>query len=82
MNYMLGEIKLFPFDDVPEGWLKCRGQTLSINKYPKLYMLFGTKFGKEGELCFKLPNLIDDEPNNLTYCIAVEGELPKLYSER
>lgn len=57
MNQMLGEIKLIPYDDVPVGWLRCEGQSLQINKYPKLYMLLGTKFGKEGEFEFRLPDL-------------------------
>lgn len=78
MNQMLGEIKLFPYDDIPVGWLECNGQTLKINKHPKLYMLIGTKFGKEGDLEFSLPDLIEDSPVNLTYCIATEGELPNI----
>ncbi|WP_066495607.1 phage tail protein [Abyssisolibacter fermentans] len=80
MNQMLGEIKLLPYYDIPEGWLRCSGQALHKNKYPKLYMLIGTKFGKEGDLQFKLPDLIETAPKGLTYCIATEGKLPKIHS--
>ncbi|QOR36845.1 tail fiber protein [Clostridium sp. 'deep sea'] len=76
MNQLMGEIKLFAYDEVPEGWLKCEGQALHISKYPKLYMLIGTKFGKEGEHFFRLPNLLDKSSEGLIYCIATEGQLP------
>lgn len=78
---MLGEIKLIPYDDVPVGWLRCSGQALHINKYPKLYMLLGKKFGKKGEFQFRLPDLTKEVPKGLTYCIAAEGELPQIHSE-
>lgn len=80
MNQMLGEIKLIPYADIPTGWLSCNGQLVNINKYPKLYMLIGTKFGKEGAHKFRLPNLTEVTPKDLTYCIATEGELPKIHS--
>lgn len=81
MSQKLGEIRLIPYDDVPEGWLRCSGQSLSINKYPKLYMLLGTKFGENGELQFKLPDLTEDAPEEMLYCIAIEGEVPKINGE-
>lgn len=80
MNQILGEIKLIPYDDVPVGFLRCSGQALYINKYPKLYMIIGTKFGKRGKFEFKLPDLTKFVPEGLTYCIAIEGELPKIHS--
>lgn len=82
MNQMLGEIKLVPYDDVPEGWLRCKGQSLHISKYPKLYMLIGTKFGKKDEQNFNLPNLKKEAPEGLTYYIAVEGNIPEIQNER
>ncbi|MCM1988869.1 phage tail protein [Oceanirhabdus seepicola] len=81
MNQMLGEIKLFPYDDVPVGFHKCMGQALYINKYPKLYMLLGTKFGKGDNFQFRLPDLTEDAPKSLTYCIATEGKLPEIHCE-
>lgn len=76
----MGEIKLFPYDDIPVGYMACEGQLLNIHEYPKLYMLIGSKFGKEGEQQFKLPDLKKDAPKGLFYCIAIEGKLPKILS--
>lgn len=81
MNQMLGEIKLIPYDDVPEGWLKCEGQALLIGEYPKLYMLIGTKFGKDGDFQFRLPDLTENAPKDMTYCIAIDGEVPQIHGE-
>lgn len=80
MSQIIGEIKLFPYNDIPQGFLRCEGQSLHIRNYPKLYMLIGTQFGKEGEILFKLPDLREYEPKNLKYCIAVEGELPIIHN--
>ncbi len=81
MNQMIGEIKLLPYDDVPEGFLRCKGQALPINKYPKLYMLIGTKFGKDGAFGFKLPDLTEASPQSLVYCMATQGEVPEIHGE-
>ncbi|HBC92000.1 MAG TPA: phage tail protein [Pelotomaculum sp.] len=78
MSQLLGEIKLIAYHDVPAGWMKCEGQSLDINTYPKLYMMLGTKFGRDGKFKFMLPDLREKAPAGLVYCIAVEGELPKL----
>lgn len=82
MKKMFGEIKLIPYDGVPVGWIKCKRRSLHINKYPKLYMLLGTNFGNEGEFQFRLPNLTEATPKELTYCIATVGELPKIHGGR
>lgn len=81
MRQLLGEIRLIAYDDIPEGYLKCEGQSLDINKYPRLYMMIGTKFGQEGEFKFTLPDLREKAPPGVVYCIAVEGELPRLPGE-
>ncbi len=44
-------------------------------------MLIGTKFGKDGELGFKLPDLTEASPQSLDYCIATKGEVPEIHSE-
>ena len=56
--------------------MKCEGQSLDINKYPLLYMIMGTKFGQDGEYQFSLPDLREEAPTGLVYCIATEGSLP------
>jgi microcystin-dependent protein len=81
MNQLLGEIRLIAYDDIPDGWMKCEGQSLDINKYPLLYMIMGTKFGQDGEYQFSLPDLRGKAPPGLTYCIAVEGPIPGISNE-
>lgn len=77
MDQLIGEIRLIAYDDIPEGFLKCEGQSLEVNKYPKLYMMIGTKFGQDGEFTFTLPDLREKAPQGLAYCIAIEGHIPK-----
>lgn len=79
MCALLGEVRLFLYGKTPAGWLACAGQTLYISEYPKLYMLIGTRFGGDGKHNFKLPNLQKISPNNMMYCIAVEGEFPDIW---
>lgn len=74
----IGEIKLLPYDDVPIGYLECRGQSLKVNEYPKLYMMLGGKYGKVDEMHFCLPNLENKLPEGMKYCIAFSGDIPKL----
>ena len=75
---LIGEIKLLPYEESPRGWMPCSGQTLHINEHPKLYMILGTKFGKEGDLGFRLPDMRGDAKPGFRYCIAVEGDIPAL----
>lgn len=79
MNAFLGEVRLFPYGRMPEGWLACDGRTLYINEYPKLYMLVGTKFGGDGKQQFKLPDLQKKAPQDLLYCMATDGEFPEVW---
>jgi microcystin-dependent protein len=44
-------------------------------------MMIGTKFGQDGKFTFALPDLREKAPAGLVYCIAVEGELPKIADE-
>jgi microcystin-dependent protein len=81
MLQILGEIRLIAWDDVPAGWLKCEGQSLDINKYPKLYMMIGAKFGQDGKFKFTLPDLREKALPGMVYCIAAEGELPRFPGE-
>jgi hypothetical protein len=79
MSALLGEVRLFPYGKIPAGWLACTGQMLYINEYPKLYMLIGTKFGGDGKQKFRLPDLQKKAPDNMMYCIAVEGDFPDVW---
>lgn len=53
----LGEIKVFPYSQVPNGWAECNGQLLSITQNTALYALLGTTYGGDGITTFALPNL-------------------------
>jgi microcystin-dependent protein len=53
----IGEIRLFGFPRVPDGWLGCNGQSLPISQYDVLYAVIGTTYGGDGVSSFNLPDL-------------------------
>jgi microcystin-dependent protein len=53
----LGEIRMYSFDAVPEGWAPCNGQLMNIEPYMALFSLLGTTFGGDGNKTFALPDL-------------------------
>ncbi len=53
----LGEIRLFPYNRIPIGWLACNGQLLPINTNTALFFLLGTTYGGDGKTHFAVPNL-------------------------
>jgi microcystin-dependent protein len=53
----IGEIRLFGFPRVPDGWLACNGQSLSIAQYEVLYAVIGTIYGGDGVQTFNTPDL-------------------------
>lgn len=79
MDSILGEVRLFSFDRVPEGWLECAGQTLEVMQYTQLYSLIGNKFGGSGMTTFCLPNLagIGQTSAKVKYYISTQGEYPE-----
>lgn len=52
----LGEIRIFPFNFAPRGWLMCNGQVLPIAQYTAIFSLLGTTYGGNGTANFALPN--------------------------
>ncbi|RTE86079.1 MULTISPECIES: phage tail protein [Gammaproteobacteria] len=56
MENYIGEIKLFPYSFIPKGWLKCNGDFLHKNEFPKLHSVIGDQFGYDSAR-FALPNL-------------------------
>ncbi len=56
-NHILGEIKLWPYDDIPNGWAKCDGRLLDIGNYNELFSLIGSTYGGDGRTNFALPDL-------------------------
>ena len=53
----MSEIRLYPFDAIPEGWMPCNGQVLKITDNPALFALLGTTYGGDGSSTFALPDL-------------------------
>ena len=53
----IGEIRLFGFPRVPQGWFACDGTLYSIAEYEVLYTLLGTTYGGNGQTTFGVPDL-------------------------
>lgn len=53
----VGEIRMFGFSRVPDGWLPCDGALTSIAEYDVLYSLLGTIYGGDGQSTFGVPDL-------------------------
>ncbi|GAB3385479.1 phage tail protein [Lysobacter fragariae] len=53
----VGEIRLFGFSRVPNGWQACDGSLLSIAEYEVLFTLLGTTYGGDGQTTFAVPDM-------------------------
>ena len=53
----VGEIRIFPLNFVPGGWMACNGQLLPISQNTALFSILGTTYGGDGRTTFALPNL-------------------------
>ena len=53
----IGEIRMFSYSRVPQGWLACDGSMQSIANHQTLFSLLGTTYGGNGVSTFQLPNL-------------------------
>lgn len=53
----LGEIRLFSFGQIPNGWVACNGQLLNVNSNQALFSLIGATYGGDGRTTFAIPNL-------------------------
>lgn len=53
----VGEIRMFGFGRVPNGWFACDGSILPINGNEALYTLIGATYGGDGQNTFGLPDL-------------------------
>lgn len=60
---LIGEVKTWPGDAEPAGFMFCRGQALSRATYAALWAVLGTKFGGgDGSTTFNLPALQGRSP--------------------
>lgn len=84
----VGEVILVPYTWVPDGFLPCRGGTVSTTDYSSLFALIGISFGGNGATTFGLPDLraaVPDIADNISaprlhYCICWSGQFPDEYS--
>jgi microcystin-dependent protein len=58
----IGEIRMFGFTGVPQGWSLCNGQPMPIAQYQALFSLLGTTYGGNGQTTFNLPDLRNSAP--------------------
>lgn len=58
--FLVGEIKWYAGQTIPDGWLLCDGSAVSREEYEDLYYAIGRNWGDgDGSTTFNLPNLID-----------------------
>lgn len=57
MDAYLGEIRAFPFDVIPAGWLPCDGRKIPLDGYKALYSVIGNLYGGEVARTIGLPDL-------------------------
>lgn len=70
----IGEVSLFAFNFIPNGWITCNGATLPIAGNEALFSLIGNNYGGDGISNFKVPDLRGTEPlPNLKYYINTTG---------
>lgn len=58
----VGEIRLFSFPRIPQGWFACDGSLKSIANNEVLYTLLGTTYGGDGVNTFAVPDLRGQVP--------------------
>lgn len=56
-NPFVAEIRIFPFNFAPTGWVKCQGQIMPISQNTMLFSLLGAAYGGNGTSNFALPDL-------------------------
>ena len=55
---LVGEIKVYPANNVPEGYLECNGAPVSRTQFADLFDVLGTLYGAgDGVNTFNLPDL-------------------------
>ncbi|WP_029010454.1 phage tail protein [Azospirillum halopraeferens] len=53
----VGEIRIFPYNKIPDGWVSCDGRLLPIQQNMALFALLNTTFGGDGKTNFGVPDL-------------------------
>lgn len=76
MEGYLATVQLYAGPRIPEGWVTCSGQTMSVAQNQALYALIGNTYGGDGHNTFLLPKL--EAPAGLHYIICINGIFPSL----
>lgn len=53
---IVGEIRAFAVEEVPDGWLECDGSPLDRDKYSDLYTAIKTSWGSSDQNHFNIPD--------------------------
>lgn len=80
MDFLIGQICMFPWDWAPKGWAKCDGQLLIVQQNVALFALIGIEFGGDGVQTFALPKLAPIKTENrgdVAYYINLWGVFPE-----
>lgn len=80
-EHTLGELRLFPYDAMPPGWMPCDGQSMPIGDNQALYSLLGNTFGGDHRETFALPDLRGKVPIGTDYEIERGTSHPSFGSE-
>jgi microcystin-dependent protein len=72
---LIGTIKLFAGNFVPQGYLECNGQSIPITQNEALYSLLGITYGGDNRTQFSLPKL-QSPIVGMRYIICVQGVYP------
>ena len=75
-NPYVGEVTCFGFTFVPQGWIPCQGQNVSIAQYKQLYSVLGNTYGGDKVAYFGLPNFPTMTDEGGLMCISPTGVPP------
>ena len=53
----IGEVRAFPYQFAPTGWLECHGQLVPVWQYQALFAVLGSRYGGDQLNTFGLPDL-------------------------
>ncbi|WP_405154339.1 InlB B-repeat-containing protein [Paenibacillus sp. FSL K6-0108] len=76
-NEYIGEIIPMLVSLSTKNWILADGSTLGTNENQPLFSLLSTRFGGDGQVNFKVPNL-NSSQSDLVYYVANEGAFPSL----
>lgn len=54
---VIGEVRLFGVERLPEGWVPCDGLTMSLTSHTALFSVVGYRYGYHSRETFSLPDL-------------------------